>query len=87
MHEVSTQECRHSSATEVPASVPPAEMPKALMLAFAFPPTAVAGTVRTLKFVRYLPDYGWKQLSLNLYFTYQLNMIVQVDSGTHSSRD
>ena len=32
------------------------------MLAFLFPPTAAAGSFRTLRFVKYLPEFGWDPL-------------------------
>lgn len=38
------------------------EMRKVLMLAFLYPPTAAAGCFRTLRFTKYLPDFGWRPL-------------------------
>src|SRR5262245_52923536 len=38
--------------------------PSVLMFAYPFPPAAAAGTFRTLRFVRYLPEYGWNALVL-----------------------
>lgn len=35
-------------------------MPRALIIAYYFPPLGGGGTQRTLKFVRYLPDFGWE---------------------------
>ncbi len=32
---------------------------RALMIAFQFPPAAGSGTQRSLKFARYLPEFGW----------------------------
>ena len=32
---------------------------KVLIIAYAFPPIAYAGTYRTLRFCTYLPEYGW----------------------------
>jgi glycosyltransferase involved in cell wall biosynthesis len=34
-------------------------MPSVLVVAYFFPPLGGAGVQRTLKFVRYLPEYGW----------------------------
>jgi glycosyltransferase involved in cell wall biosynthesis len=34
-------------------------MPTVLVIAYYFPPLGGAGVQRTLKFVKYLPDYGW----------------------------
>jgi glycosyltransferase involved in cell wall biosynthesis len=40
-------------------------MPKVLMIAFHFPPyQGGSGVHRTLKFVRYLPDFGWEPIVL-----------------------
>lgn len=35
-------------------------MPNVLIVAYYFPPLGGGGTQRTLKFVRYLPEFGWK---------------------------
>ncbi len=35
-------------------------MPKVLVLAYYFPPLGLSGVQRTLKFVKYLPHYGWQ---------------------------
>ncbi len=35
-------------------------MPNVLIIAYYFPPLGGGGTQRTLKFVRYLPEFGWK---------------------------
>jgi len=32
---------------------------KALMIAYEFPPAAAGGVMRTVKFARYLPRFGW----------------------------
>ncbi|MFH1559942.1 MAG: glycosyltransferase family 4 protein [Chloroflexota bacterium] len=37
-------------------------MKKVLVLAYYFPPTGGAGVWRTLKFVKYLPAWGWKPM-------------------------
>jgi len=36
------------------------------MLAHDFPPSASVGTLRTLRFAKYLPDYGWEPIILTL---------------------
>ncbi|MBF0186724.1 MAG: glycosyltransferase [Magnetococcales bacterium] len=42
------------------------EAPSVLMVAFHFPPAhGFSGTQRTLKFVRYLPEFGWQPLVLS----------------------
>jgi glycosyltransferase involved in cell wall biosynthesis len=35
-------------------------MPNVLVIAYYFPPMGGAGVQRTLKFVKYLPDFGWQ---------------------------
>ncbi len=42
-----------------------AAAPKALMIAFHFPPETGSGVHRTLKFVDYLPEFGWRPLVLS----------------------
>ena len=42
-----------------------AEESRVLIFAFTFSPFAAAGTFRTLRFVRYLSDFGWKPLVLS----------------------
>jgi len=37
-------------------------MKKVIMISYRFPPFAGAGVFRTLKFVKYLPDFNWKPL-------------------------
>jgi glycosyltransferase involved in cell wall biosynthesis len=36
------------------------------MLAFHFPPVAAAGSFRSLRFAKYLPDFGWRPLVVSL---------------------
>jgi glycosyltransferase involved in cell wall biosynthesis len=50
----------HSTRRVVTANADGHESPhRVLHLAYHFPPIGGAGTQRTLKFVRYLPEYGW----------------------------
>ena len=47
-------------------------MKRVLIIAYMFPPLGGGGVQRTLKFVKYLPDYGWKPLviaGINDYYT------------------
>ena len=37
-----------------------------LIIAYHFPPTASSGTFRTLKFVKYLPQFGWNPIVLTV---------------------
>ena len=36
------------------------------MLAYHFPPSAAAGVFRTLRFVKYLPEFGWQPLVITI---------------------
>ncbi|MBI4552692.1 MAG: glycosyltransferase family 4 protein [Candidatus Latescibacteria bacterium] len=49
--------------------------PQVLMIAYFFPPLGGAGVQRTVKFVKYLPGYGWDPL------------VLTVDAGTHIAYD
>ncbi|MBN1542348.1 glycosyltransferase [candidate division KSB1 bacterium] len=40
-------------------------MKKVLIIAYYFPPSGGAGVQRTLKFVKYLPEFGWQPLVLS----------------------
>lgn len=62
----SSQLCNALSATAKATSEHDRQMPRVLMLAFAFPPMAVAGTFRSLRFARYLRFYGWDPLVLTV---------------------
>ena len=37
-------------------------MKNVLVLAAKFPPTSAVGGIRSLKFVKYLPDFGWNPI-------------------------
>ncbi len=39
---------------------------KVLVIAYYFPPMGLSGVQRTLKFVKYLPDYGWEPTVLTV---------------------
>ncbi len=39
---------------------------KVLMLAYPFPPMGRSGTFRVLRFVKYLPDFGWRPLVVTI---------------------
>jgi len=41
-------------------------MKKVLMIAYAFPPSGDSGVFRTLRFVKYLPHYGWSPVVLTV---------------------
>jgi len=40
--------------------------PKVLVITYVFPPAAYVGTYRTLKYCKYLPDYGWTPVVLTI---------------------
>ena len=37
-----------------------------LVIAYYFPPMGMSGVQRTLKFVKYLPQFGWKPIVLTV---------------------
>src|SRR3990170_4334961 len=41
-------------------------MKKVLVIAYYFPPLGMGGVQRTLKFCKYLPDFGWKPIILTV---------------------
>ncbi|NOY87777.1 MAG: glycosyltransferase family 4 protein, partial [FCB group bacterium] len=41
-------------------------MKKVLIIAYSFPPMAVVGVYRTIKFVKYLRDFGWQPVIITL---------------------
>ncbi|MCS7013635.1 MAG: glycosyltransferase [Chloroherpetonaceae bacterium] len=68
---------------------------KVLMLAYYFPPMGLSGVQRTAKFVKYLPEFGWKPIVLTIYptayFAYDETLLQElshpaidiVRTGTH----
>ncbi|MCL4511550.1 MAG: glycosyltransferase family 4 protein [Bacteroidetes bacterium] len=55
---------------------------KVLVIAYYFPPMGLSGVQRTLKFVKYLPDYGWEPTVLTItptaYFALDYSMLREV---------
>ncbi len=41
-------------------------MKKVLFIAYNFPPVAGAGTIRVVKFIKYLPQFGWEPIVLTV---------------------
>jgi len=39
-------------------------MNKVLMISYCYPPSGIVGVFRTIKFAKYLPDYGWEPIVL-----------------------
>jgi glycosyltransferase involved in cell wall biosynthesis len=56
------------------------------MVSYIFPPCGGAGVQRILKFVKYLPNYGWEPVVLTVkkhfYFPYDLSLLNEVSSNT-----
>lgn len=50
------------SAEQLPAPSPLPRKRNVLVLAYYFPPMGLSGVQRTLKFVKYLPQFGWKPI-------------------------
>lgn len=62
-------------------------MKKALIIAFYFPPLAGGGVQRPLKFVKYLPDFGWQPIVLTIKpeciksYVRDESLLKEIDSG------
>jgi glycosyltransferase involved in cell wall biosynthesis len=58
-------------------------MRKVLIIAYYFPPMGMAGVQRTLKFVKYLPDYNWIPTVLTVspggYFAKDYSMLKEIE--------
>ncbi len=59
-----------------------APLRKVLMLAYYFPPMGLSGVQRTAKFVKYLPEFGWKPIVLTInptaYFAYDESLLAEL---------
>ncbi|MFP4368292.1 MAG: glycosyltransferase [Candidatus Kapaibacterium sp.] len=57
----------------------------ALIIAYYFPPMGLSGVQRTLKFVKYLPEYGWKPIVLTStpasYYAYDESLLDDIDTN------
>jgi glycosyltransferase involved in cell wall biosynthesis len=58
----------------------------ALIIAYYFPPMGLSGVQRTLKFVKYLPDFGWNPVVLttadtNSYYAYDETLLDEIPEG------
>lgn len=53
-----------------------------LVIAYYFPPMGLSGVQRTLKFVKYMPDFGWNPTVITTgktaYFAYDENMLREI---------
>jgi glycosyltransferase involved in cell wall biosynthesis len=58
---------------------------KLLVIAYDFPPAGVVGVYRTLKFVKYLPEFGWQPVVLTVsngkFPTYDESLLALVPPG------
>ena len=61
-------------------------MKKVLMIAYFFPPLGGAGVQRTLKFVKYLPKFGWDPIVLTQrgghHFAFDYEQLKDIPKGT-----
>ncbi len=57
---------------------------KVLVIAYYFPPMGLSGVQRTLKFVKYLPEFGWKPIVLTItptaYYAYDETLLNELDT-------
>ncbi len=55
-----------------------------LVIAYYFPPMGLSGVLRTVKFVKYLADYGWKPIVLtntpHSYYAYDDTLLAQLEN-------
>ncbi len=56
---------------------------KALIIAYYFPPMGLSGVQRTMKFVKYLPDFDWNPIVLaanpSSYYAYDDTLLTELD--------
>lgn len=56
-----------------------------LVIAYYFPPMGLSGVQRTLKFVKYLPEFGWKPIVLTItpttYYAYDETLLKELDNS------
>lgn len=57
---------------------------KVLVIAYYFPPLGLSGVQRVLKFVKYLPEFGWKPIVLTAapkkYYAYDDTLLEDIDN-------
>ena len=55
-----------------------------LIIAYYFPPMGLSGVQRTLKFVKYLPDFNWNPIVLTTgdskYYAYDNNLLSELEA-------
>ncbi len=65
-------------------------MKKVLIISFFYPPTGVTGSLRILKFTKYLPDFGYKPFvlttSLKTYGSKDYSLLNEIDSNVTVNR-
>jgi len=61
-----------------------------LMILYYFPPAASGGTYRPLKFIRYLPEFGWRSIVIapfdNPYEAEDYSLLAEIPHGTEIHR-
>ncbi len=61
-------------------------MKKVLILAYYFPPLGMGGVQRILKFVKYLPEFGWKPVVVTVknikYHSYDYSLLEEITKET-----
>lgn len=66
------------------------KLKKVLIIAYFFPPLGGAGTQRTLKFVKYLREFGWEPIVVtcgkNNYGIYDNSLLNEIPKGVHVIR-
>ena len=59
---------------------------KVLLISYLFPPVGGAGVQRNLKYVKYLPEFGWQPYVLTVkdinYYVYDKSLLSEVPKGT-----
>ena len=55
-------------------------MKKVLFISYSFPPYTSGPVLRAVKFVKYLPQYGWKPIVLTVDPRYYFSNIIYRDS-------
>lgn len=72
----------HSETSIDSHALASAPLKKVLMLAYYFPPMGLSGVQRTAKFVKYLPEFGWKPIVLTInptsYFAYDESLLAEL---------
>ncbi len=81
---VSLQSLSSFSAGRAQSHASEKTVKKVLVIAYYFPPMGLSGVQRTLKFVKYLPEFGWKPIVLTIaptaYYAYDETLLNELDT-------